>query len=237
MSPKPRYLRPNAQRADYAIYALYLVLALQVGILLTSLVELYLLDKIAADDFPDATLVELTDTAYFGLMATYLAVLFIAGITFIRWFYGAYQNLHQLPVRVRHGDGWAIGGWFVPILNLIRPYQMFKELHVKSEHLLRGHPLAEGLLGKSDTMGLWWGMWVVFSILGQVSSRMSDDLDSIAGIQMAFQMNLVLYGWGIPTAYLAIRVIQDYAAIERALRTLFTPEETLIIDSFRSVEV
>ncbi|PPK88737.1 uncharacterized protein DUF4328 [Neolewinella xylanilytica] len=225
-------LRPNAERANQAIYALYFLVAVQAGLVLSSLSELYLLHRIAADDIPDPTLINLADTIFQGLIAAYLLGLVIAATTFIRWFRRAYYNLHELPVRVDHGEGWAAGAWFVPFLNLVRPYQIMQELYVKSDHLLRGHPLAEGLLGKRDTIGIWWGMWVIFSILSRVVARMSDNLDTIEAMQTSFQLDVVLYTWGLPTAYLAILVVKRYSAIEWVLRTVFTPEETLIVESF-----
>ena len=56
---------------------------------------------------------------------TYLAT--VAG--FLVWFHRAYTNLHALgmePLRFR--AGWAVGGWFVPILNLVRPKQIMDDI-------------------------------------------------------------------------------------------------------------
>lgn len=45
------------------------------------------------------------------------------------WLYRAYCNLPALGVeRPRFSPGWAVGYWFVPVLNLIRPCQVMVEL-------------------------------------------------------------------------------------------------------------
>jgi hypothetical protein len=46
----------------------------------------------------------------------------IGGVVFIVWFHRAYGNLGALGVdRPRHGRGWAIGAWFIPIANVFIP--------------------------------------------------------------------------------------------------------------------
>jgi hypothetical protein len=48
-----------------------------------------------------------------------LALWIACAIAFIRWLRAAYRNVDVVaPGLRRHGHGWAIGGWFVPILSL-----------------------------------------------------------------------------------------------------------------------
>lgn len=50
-------------------------------------------------------------------------------IFFIIWMYRAYANLHNTGItQVKHAKVWAWLSWFIPILNLIRPYVMLKEI-------------------------------------------------------------------------------------------------------------
>src|SRR5579871_3682790 len=56
------------------------------------------------------------------ISAIELGTFVIAGLCFIARFHRAYTDLMGLgAATVRHALGWAIGGWFVPILNLWRP--------------------------------------------------------------------------------------------------------------------
>ncbi|QBI22004.1 DUF4328 domain-containing protein [Egibacter rhizosphaerae] len=51
-------------------------------------------------------------------------------VVFIVWFWQVYSNVSRLShVRSRLGTGWAVGTWFVPVLNLIRPYSMAWEAY------------------------------------------------------------------------------------------------------------
>lgn len=58
-----------------------------------------------------------------------LATFVVAAILFIRWFHASYRNLRSLGTpESRFKPGWAIGVWFVPILNLWRPKQIADEI-------------------------------------------------------------------------------------------------------------
>ncbi len=50
-------------------------------------------------------------------------------ISFLVWFYTVHKNLSSLHyVNQKYKSGWAIGGFFVPFLNLVRPIQVMREV-------------------------------------------------------------------------------------------------------------
>lgn len=50
-------------------------------------------------------------------------------ILFIVWFYRAYENVSKAdPAKATIATGWAIGCWFVPIMNLFRPHRIMLEI-------------------------------------------------------------------------------------------------------------
>jgi len=64
---------------------------------------------------------------------TLIASVVAAGV-FIAWFSRAYKNLRRLGVQnLRYGEGWAIGAWFVPFLNWVRPKQIANDIWRGSE--------------------------------------------------------------------------------------------------------
>ena len=45
------------------------------------------------------------------------------------WMFRAYNNVDAVaPGARRYDGGWAIGSWFVPILNLFRPKQIINDI-------------------------------------------------------------------------------------------------------------
>lgn len=65
-----------------------------------------------------------TSTASTPSTACSSGLLIAKDFAFLVWFWLAYRNLDALDLRRRYGTGWAIGGWFVPFLNLARPKQV-----------------------------------------------------------------------------------------------------------------
>ena len=50
-------------------------------------------------------------------------------MAFIGWLHaGAKQVQRVTPNLLRYAPGWAIGAWFVPFLNLVRPVQIVNDV-------------------------------------------------------------------------------------------------------------
>ena len=55
-------------------------------------------------------------------------------VCFLVWIYRVSKNLRAFGTQgLRFTPGWAVGYFFVPILNLYRPYQVFREIWRASE--------------------------------------------------------------------------------------------------------
>ena len=225
-------LRPNTQRATQALVAFYVVIGTYLALILSCGVELYFLHLIENGTLPDLDLVTVVDKVHAGLSVVVTLCMVVCGVFFIRWFRRAYFNLHQLPLRMKHSESWALWCWLIPFVNLVSPYRLMREMHRKSEHLLRGHPRAEGLLGKYENVNLWWGLWLAYGLLSQILSRVIAGAEGVNELQMSFQLQALSYGFGILTAYVATLVVREYAAIGEALYDVYLREEDQIIDSF-----
>ena len=103
-------------------------------------------------------------------------------ILFLVWFRRMYRNLGALGVRfLRYRPGWAIGGWFVPILNLFRPKQILNDVWRATEPGLgpsmHSPPKEVPVVGYITA---WWALFLVNKILNRAASR-----DGAAGIDAA----------------------------------------------------
>lgn len=82
-------------------------------------------------------------------------------IPFIVWLRRVYRNLGPLGTRrLRYKPGWAVGGWFVPFLNLARPKAIVNDVWRASDPELP--PEIEGPPGGARVPGVvnWW--WAAF---------------------------------------------------------------------------
>ncbi|MCU1457513.1 MAG: hypothetical protein JWL73_1605 [Actinomycetia bacterium] len=76
----------------------------------------------------------------------------VCGVLFIIWAYRSAKTARGLGIHGPWGPGWFIGGWFIPIANLVIPYLCIKSLLP---------PDAPG----RRTVRLWWAFYVAQYVL------------------------------------------------------------------------
>lgn len=92
-----------------------------------------------------------------------LALLVVTGILFIAWHYQVLRRLERvLSHPLRHSPGWAISGWFVPLLNLVRPKQMVDDTW-RATNQPDERPRRVPLY-----FHVWWAAWVLSEIVTAV---------------------------------------------------------------------
>lgn len=104
---------------------------------------------------------------------TQVALSVFVAIIFCMWTYRMNRNAKSIENNTMDSTpGWAVGWYFIPIMNLWKPYQAMKETY---ETFING---------ASNTMVLpvWWFAWIVSNILGRIVFRMSmraEELDQL----------------------------------------------------------
>jgi hypothetical protein len=96
-----------------------------------------------------------------------------AAIAFLRWLYLAAANARALGAAdMMVGPGWAVGWYFVPVLNLVMPFAAMRELWKASAYPKDWQAVAAPL-----ALPLWWGCWIACNALGGISLRLSFEED------------------------------------------------------------
>ena len=156
-------------RANWAYVGLGLYVAAAAFNILATLSEIDLLQRIDAGEYVSLSEAETSD----GLVATagLLVIASVVGATiaFCSWIHRANRNLRAVTEEpIRFSPGWSVGWFFVPIMNLFRPYQVMNEIHRHSHAQQRSSPL----------LGIWWGLWLVGGYVGWAATRtLFDDSD------------------------------------------------------------
>ena len=147
-----------------------------------------------------------------------LAVLGLA--SFIAWFYAAHKNLERAGMEdLDHTSKWAVWGFFVPILNLIRPYKVMKEVW-RGSLFLTGEAEEEDWkeIKEGGIVEGWWTMFVLSVIAGRISARMTSDSIDAARLTLESMVSFVANFLDIPVAILGIILIRSVTRLqERAL--------------------
>jgi len=207
-------LRPNGERAKAAMYSMGLMLALMIpAMLIQGMMTRMIILVMYADQVPIAAL-GAGILAQLALSFLLLIVSICTMVLFFMWFRRAYYNLRLIKGKTRYVHGWAVGGWFIPIVHLFMPYQIMQELFRDTRQmLLDANPSNAGKLPK-NWVGLWWTlilMPIIFIIIVVLSIYipMPYIMLNIGGIIMSVS--------NIASPLITIKIIYDYAKMEKLL--------------------
>ena len=141
-------------------------------------------------------------------LALYLFTVVIFGV----WIVRANKNVRalgasDLPIT----PGWAVGYFFIPILNLWRPYQAMKDLWRASHN-----PASWGVTAAGPVLPIWWALWLISGFLGQLSFRVTMNADSLEALQVATYLQIGEQVVDIPLCLAAVSLVGQIAAAQRS---------------------
>ncbi|MCH9651487.1 MAG: DUF4328 domain-containing protein [Deltaproteobacteria bacterium] len=147
-----------------------------------------------------------------GILQTALYLLTV--IVFGRWIYKANQNVRSLGATgLRMTPGWAVGYFFVPFMNLWRPYQAMKDLW-KASH----DPMVWQSSATPQITSLWWTLWLATNIVGQISFRSMLGAEGIDGLIFATRVQLLSEAIDIPLCLVAAALVSQIYRAQEASR-------------------
>ncbi|WP_235444934.1 DUF4328 domain-containing protein [Streptomyces sioyaensis] len=92
-----------------------------------------------------------------------VAATLATAVVFIVWFHRARVNAEVFaPEYHEKARGWAIWGWFVPVVNLWFPRRVAIDIWKAS---------ADGNTGSRALLNWWWALWVANLVFGRLASR------------------------------------------------------------------
>ena len=216
-------LRPNAQRAQTAILLVYIVMSLEIVSLISGYFQHNLLKSLSAGEYVSDAAASANDLRESMVGFISIIALVISGVTFIQWFRRAYFNLHQKLDYLANSEGWAAGAWFVPFVNLYKPFQIMRELYLETKEYLSNRGVVFQEAFTTNTLGVWWALWIMSSLVSQVVFRLSMDAETVEEFITSTKVSMLGNVLGIPLALITVKVIKDYSKLEVLLHEL--PEE------------
>jgi hypothetical protein len=99
----------------------------------------------------------------------------VTAALFLAWIHRVYGNVRALgAVRLRFSPRWAVGTFFVPVLNLVWPFLLVREIWTSSDPARSGDPMPRPG-GTPPWIAWWWGCVVVASVLDPGFWRLWED--------------------------------------------------------------
>ncbi len=209
-------------RAQWVSIFLALVVVLDVVALVFDYMQIQMVGRVMRGEIitmAEATAIDSRQAVIGGI---YLILFIITAILFCMWIHRAYRNLPSLGVDgLKYSPGWAVGGFFVPILNLVRPFQVTTEIWKASDPTTE---INDSLAWKGASTSLliisWWVLFLISGFLGNIMLRVALQAETLSGILTASYLTFATDAVDIPAAILAILVILniDRRQSERHIR-------------------
>ena len=164
-----------------------------------------------------------------------ILVFIITSIFFLVWIHRAHHNLPALGATgLKYSPGWAVGGFFVPFLNLVRPFQVMTEIWKASDPAISvGSSWQDG--PSSPIIGQWWGAHLASGAIGWFSFRSASEAGTIDSLLNTSWILLIADIATIVAALLAMRMIKAInARQELKYRSLITNTQTVMNSNVRN---
>jgi len=125
-----------------------------------------------------------------------------------RWIYRASANAHVMTDEMTISPGWAVGWYFVPFANLVKPFQAMKEIWLASHRVGASYePRGPAILG------WWWGLWLISNLLGNIIFRM--EMNGDADPQTLTSVYLLSTGINIPSCIVLVMIMREIANAQK----------------------
>lgn len=151
----------------------------------------------------------------------YVLVLVVVGVLFLVWLHEVVTDLHRLrPGTPRYSPAWAVGGWFVPILNLIRPKQVVDDAWRASAPTGRAGSQPPAFLS------YWWTGWILQAVVFSVGYSINNgSMTSLADHDRVYAVGR---GLDIVVAAMAILIVRTLTArVNQVSASAARPESRL----------
>jgi hypothetical protein len=210
--------RPNANRARIAVTMIWAVLGIEIIFFATQFLKLYFMHEVSKyDRYWDWEMIRTIESMERYIAIITFIVFYASATTYIMWFRRAFYNLRLVDRTISTSDGWCAGAWFIPIYYFFGPFQLMREMYTHTVQLLRMNIKWIPATKHSSLLGWWWGLWVFDRIWTGITVRVSWGMETFDEIYFSTSFGL----WGVvisvPLTILAVRVIQEYAGMERVM--------------------
>jgi hypothetical protein len=160
-------------RAQWVTAFLIITLILDLAGVFALLAQIDLLSRALGGQSITAMEATANDSRLQTIGALQVVVWLITAVLFLRWMHRAHRNLPALGARqLQYSPGWAVGGFFVPFLCLVRPFQVMREIWKASDPaVLDGAAWHD--TDTSPLVGWWWALFLTAGFVTHFVGRMA----------------------------------------------------------------
>jgi hypothetical protein len=129
-------------------------------------------------------------------------------VLWLIWFFRARSNAELYGPVLRHARGWAIGAWFVPFLNLVRPKAITDDIARASDPAVPFTYRDITRLPKPPLITAWWTAFLLNYFAGRVLFSQYREAGDITDEPRLAIVEIVVQGVDAVAAVLALLVVR-----------------------------
>lgn len=143
------------------------------------------------------------DLAMMGLGLLYIFSLVVLIVFYCIWKNRSCKNAWMLtPQVMTTTPGWAVGWYFVPIMNLFKPYVAMREI--------RDASCPPGRL--TAALPAWWTLWIITNIAENISMRLALDVGNVEQYKASAVLDMALLPVNLVLTVIIIHVVRTITA-------------------------
>lgn len=137
-----------------------------------------------------------------------LFIFFFTAVTFIRWMLAAFDILVSRGMIMPYERSFIAWAFFIPIANLVRPYQAISSIFDGATQMAGVEPTRE----RSFILP-WWLLYIIGGVLGNISLQLSINAASVEDFTIIHYLDLIAAVMYIGSAWLIIQIITNHTAV------------------------
>jgi Domain of unknown function (DUF4328) len=151
--------------------ALAVVIATEVAQVVANQIYIGIQNDLLVGQLPNIGHVESVINAVHTTHSLSLIATGLTAILFLVWFFRAYRNLVRAGIEdLRYAPGWAVGSWFIPFFNFVRPKQIANDIWKASASAGTVGAERRDQLGLPARINWWWGLWILGGVCGAIGN-------------------------------------------------------------------
>lgn len=148
-----------------------------------------------------------------GATLTLFILSLVTAIFFITCMWRVAKNNEALGrQQPRLGPGWAIGGWFIPIANLVIPVLVMQDLWRGSDPSVPRGDMRWKIGPRSALVGWWWGLLLLSFVRVTFGGQDRERSRTVSDVRTNTTFVLIGMAFTVAAAVLAILIVRRITA-------------------------
>jgi hypothetical protein len=211
-------IKDNSLRSKTIYYIMLATVFLNMIYFFSNFLQYQLLEKSLAGESITQEAATMNNLRQQIFAIVILALLVVNIIFLILWFRRAYNNLHLIGApALRFSEGWAAGAWFVPFLNLGRPYVIMKEICENTVYYVRKINPEFASSSPEKLLGWWWALYIMDIILDRIAATELSHAGTNLLLLNGTIFNMIAIAVSILTKIMCIVIVRKMFVFEKEM--------------------